>query len=71
MLRNRIFSVRKIRIWAAFMSISYFSEILFSGCETFKRSSTILQDVRFADVQESRFQGEKRSNLGSALQQLS
>ena len=43
----------------------------FRGAKRSNMSSTIIQDVRFADVQESRFQGEKRSNMGSALQQLS
>ena len=60
------FQGSKFRIWAAIMSSSYFSEIVFSGCEIF-----ILQDVRFAGVQISRFQGEKSSNKGWALQQLS
>ena len=71
MLRNRVFRVRKIRILSVIISIIYFSEIVFSGAKHSNRSSTILQNVRFADVQESRFQGVKRSNLGSALQQLS
>ena len=31
-----IFQGAKFRIWAAIRSISYFSEIAFSGCETFK-----------------------------------
>ena len=50
------FQGSKIRIWAAKMSISYFSEIAFSGCEMFKYE----QEVRFADVQESRFQASRR-----------
>ncbi len=36
MLRKPVFRVRKIRIWAANLSSSYFSETVFSGCETFK-----------------------------------
>ncbi len=57
MLRNRVFRVRKIRILSVIISIIYFSEIVFSGAKHSNRSSTILQDVIFADVQESRFQG--------------
>ena len=30
------FQVAKFRIWAVIISIIYFSEIVFSGCETFK-----------------------------------
>ena len=33
-------------------------------------SSAILLEDRFANVEESRLQGAKRSNMGSALQQL-
>ena len=64
------FQGAKIRIWAVIISIIYFSEIVFSGAKHWNRSSTILQDIRFADVQESRFQGENLTNMDSALQQL-
>ncbi len=33
--KSSFYRVRKIRLWAAIMSSSYFSEIVFSGCETF------------------------------------
>ncbi len=33
------------------------------------KSSTILQEGQFADAQEKRFQGAKRKNMGSAVQQ--
>ncbi len=51
-------------------SISYFSEIAFHGAKRSKMSSVILQEDRFADVQESRFQRANRTNMSSALQQL-
>ena len=51
-------------------SINYFSEIEFSGCETFKYEQCHPASWSIFYVDELRFQGPKPSNMGSALQQL-
>ena len=64
-----ISQVTKIRIWEAIFRLAISQKSCFWGAKLSNRSSTILHDVRFAEVQEFRFQGEKRSNMGSAVQQ--
>ena len=43
----------------------------FQGAKRSDKSSTILQEGRLAHAQELRFHCAKRSNIGSAVQQLS
>ena len=61
LLRNRVFRLRIVQTWlmSSCVSVRYFSGIAFSVFKRSDMSSATLQEVPFADAQESRFQGAK------------